>query len=1041
VNLESTIPARFAEQASLRPDEAAIAGTAWQPSFAELDATSDGLARELVKRNGDAAGRVALLMRHDAPLIAASLAVLKAGGTAVVLNPGYPAALLGRIRAEVEPMLVLTDSNHRGLALKAGFPASELVEVPARPQVSPGPAPAIPIAPEDAAFLIYTSGSTGKPKGVIQTHRNILHNAIRRHASGLGLRPDDRIIMLAPLSGGQGLGTVWTTLLTGATLCPFAAMERGVTGLPAWLEEQGVTVLVCPASLFRHFVRTLDDHRLTGIRLVRLGSEPVFSGDLEASRRHFAEGCLFANTFSSAETGNITQHLVRADDDPPADGVPVGKPAEGMEVLVLDDGEIAVRSDYLSPGYWRDEALTSQRFAEGIFRTGDLGRFSEDGVLTWLGRKDAQVKVRGNRVDLLEVESALTSRPAISAAAVRPRRTPLGDTALTAYVALQPGSPPDTAGLQAQLRADLPDHAVPTAFAYLDAVPLNAHGKVDNEALAQVEPERVDGAARAAPLITETEELLADIWASALERDSVGATDNFFALEGDSLTAAEIAAEVHATFGVEIELGGFVESPTVAAMAELIDRWRAGDDSAAPEPLTRVPRNTPLRCSLIQERTWQQSRTIEGSTRYTVARGVLIMGPLDIAALQRSVDRLVARHEVLRTTFAERDGEVVQIVHPPAPVELPLIEVDSAEAADELLFEEAGAPFDLERGPLLRLLLVRLQEDEHRLLRLNHHIISDGRSWEVFFEELILLYEADRRGEPPPLPAEKPLQYADFAAWEQRTLRPDSRRWREDVAWWRANLEGVPLRTPLPFARRDPDERAAAADGVAWLTLPPRLTTDLESLRREEGATYFMVRFAAFVALLAIMSDNTDLVVGTYTTTRRQVDTRDIFGFFANPVALRLRFEGNPGFRDWVGEVRAAVIEMSAHARIPYEALWEELHAAGISPPEIGSIFSVSDPMSPARFAGLEMTPLDRVYARMPWGLTIQPRREWYGERCLAAFDATVLHPRAVRIFLKRYQRLLERICAEPDRPLRELVPGRSRRFGPLLRRRLAARR
>jgi non-ribosomal peptide synthetase component F/acyl carrier protein len=1039
--VERTIPEAFASQVSERPDKTAISGTEWEPSFAELDSASNGLGRALAERAGGPVGRVALLLRHDAPLICAALAVLKAGGTAVVLNAGYPPALLARIGEEIEPTLVLTDSEHRNLALEAGFPASDLVEVPARPDASPGAAPAIPVNPGDAAFLIYTSGSTGKPKGVLQTHRNILHNALLRHARGLGLRHDDRIILLAPLSGGQGLATVWTTLLTGATLCPFPAMERGVTGLPDWLAAQRVTVLISPASLFRHFIRTLDGRRLTGIRLVRLGSEPVFSADLEACRRHFPEDCWFANTFSSSETGNITQHLLRAGDDPGASGVPVGKPAEGMEVLVLDDGEIGVRSEYLSPGYWRDEALTKQRFAEGIFHTGDLGRFSEDGVLTWLGRKDAQVKVRGNRVDLFEVETALTSRPAISAAAVRPRRTSVGDTALTAYVALRPGVSPDTAGLRAELQADLPDHAVPTAFAYLDAVPLNAHGKVDREALAEVQPERVDRAARGATVITETEELLADIWAGALELDSVGASDNFFELEGDSLTAAEIAAAVHAIFGVEIELAAFVESPTVAAMAELVDRRGAEGNGSAVSPLTRVAREAPLPCSHIEERTWRQSGTPEGANRYMVARGVQITGPLDVGALRRTLDRLVARHEALRTTFAERDRDLVQVVQPPAPVELPLIEVESAREADDLLFRESLVPFDLEQGPLIRFILLRLREEEHRLLRLNHHIISDGRSWDVFFEEFVAIYEADRRGEPPPLAEEKPLQYADFAARERRTLRPDSPRWRDDVAWWRANLDGAPLQTPLPFARRDPDERATSTDAVAWLRLPPELTTDLESLRREQGATYFMVRLAAFTALLAIMSDTSDLVVGSYTTTRRQVDTRDIFGFFANPVALRVRFEGSPSFGDWLAEVRAAVIEMSAHARIPYEALWEELHGTGIAPPEIRSIFSVGDPVSPKTFAGIEMIPLDRVWGTMPWGFTLQPRRYWDGERLLATFDATAHHPRAVRAFLKRYRRFLERICAEPNRPLRDLVPSRSRRFGPLLRRRLIAQR
>lgn len=930
---------------------------------------------------------------------------------------------------------MLADSAHRDLALAAGFPASGLIEVPEHPEAGPGAAPAVPLAPGDVAFLIHTSGSTGKPKGVMQTHRNVLHNALVRLAGGLGLRQDDRIVLLASPSGGQGISTIWTALLTGATLCPFPTMERGVTGLPDWLAEHGVTILVASASLFRHFVRTLDGRRLTGIRLVRLGSEPVFAADFEAYRGHFSEACLFVNTFSSSETGNIAQHVLHADDEPEPGRLPVGRPVAGMEVL-LEDGEIAVRSDYISPGYWREEALTSQRFGERMFRTGDLGEISRDGVLTVLGRKDRQAKVRGSRVDLLEVESALAARPAVAAAAVSPRLTPRGDTALTAHVALRPGAHPDAAELREGLRATLPDHAVPTSFAFLDAVPLNAHGKVDREALALIEPETAVEPARPAFAISETEELLAEIWAGAMERESVSPEDDFFALEGDSLTAAEIAAAVHDRLGVEIELDAFASSPTVAAMAQLIDSLRAGGEGSARSPLTSVSRDEPIPCSHVQERTWRQCET--GSGSYTSMRGVRIRGDLDVARLRSCLDRLVGRHEALRTTFEERDGKPVQIVHPRAPIELPVVEVGRAAQADELALREAQVPFDLERGPLVRFLLLRLAGDEHRLLRMSHHIIFDGHSWDVFFEELAALYDADARGAQPPFSGEAPIQYADFAAWERRTLKPGTPLWRKDVEWWRSNLEGAPPQTTLPFARAYPDKRAAVADGVLYLKLPPATSDALDSLRREEGATHFMVRLAAFAALLAVMGGNADMVIGSYSTTRRLVETRDTFGFFTNPVALRLRFEGNPSFRAWLAQVRTAVIEASAHAQTPYDAVCDELRATGTIPPEFHSIFSIVNEMPPARFQGLEMTPIDRAYASMPWGFTLAHRRDVNVERCLAAFDARLYDPKAVRSFVKRYRRLFKRICAEPDRPLGELVRGRSIRFSLPLRRGLS---
>ena len=390
-----TLSQRFEEQARLRPEAQAIGGTAWAPTYSELDAAANGIAHALLDRSRRA-GRVALLARHDAPLFAAAIGALKAGKTVVVLNPADPPARLGRIRADVEPELVLVDAAHRELALGAGFEPGEVVDVAERPAGSPRAGPDAAARPDDPAFVIYTSGSTGAPKGVVQTHRNMLHNVLR-HTNGLGIRPDDRVVLLASPSGGQGVGTTWTALLNGATLCPFPLMERGVTGLAEWLAEQRVTVFVASASVFRSFVRTLGDRRVPGVRLVRLGSEPAFQADFEAYRRHFPDAAALANTLSSSETGNITQCLMGPAAAPPDGGLPVGTAAEGIELLLLDEagaevapgetGEIVVRSRYLSPGYWRDEASTAKRFVrEGAnggprrFHTGDLARRSSDGT-------------------------------------------------------------------------------------------------------------------------------------------------------------------------------------------------------------------------------------------------------------------------------------------------------------------------------------------------------------------------------------------------------------------------------------------------------------------------------------------------------------------------------------------------------------------------------------------------------------------------------------------------------------------------------------
>jgi amino acid adenylation domain-containing protein len=1024
-----------------QPASPAIGGTRWQPTYAELDGAANRLAQAVLERSGAGPGRVALLLRHDAPLFAAALGVLKAGKAAVALNPGEPPARLGGIRADVRPQLVLTDARHRDLALAAGFPDAGLATVPESPDAETNVAPGVSPGHGDLSFLIYTSGSTGRPKGVMQTHRNVLHNVLRQ-TNGLGIRGDDRVAMLASLSGGQGLATTWIALLNGAVLCPFPTMERGVTGLPDWLASHAITVLVTSASVFRHFARTLDGHRLSGVRVLRLGSEAVLPADFDAYRRHFGEDCLFANTYSQSEAGNITQYLLTADAKPPAGSFPIGHPAEGMEVMLLDErgervppggeGEIVVRSEYLSPGYWADEELTEQRFRPDptgtrarLLHTGDLGRLSADGLLAWIGRTDEQVKVRGNRVEPAEVERAIAAQPGVAAAAVCVRRTARGDATLTAYVTARPGSGLAVETLRGALQPRLPGHSVPTAFALLDTLPLTPHGKVDRAALAEIEPPRrpvTDEQRPAGP----TEELLAGIWSRAFDRNGVGRDEDFFELGGDSLTAAVVAAEVHATFGVELELGTFNETPTIAAMADLVDRRRARAEVDQGPRLSPAPRTEPLPLSFAQEGIWRQCRAPEAAAAYAVSSTIRMRGPLDLAGLRYSVEQVVRRHEVLRTTFPEVAGRPVQVVHPPEPVELPLTDLrgepDPAGRAAGLLAADARRPFDLERGPLLRLRLVRVADEEHLLLRANHHIISDGWSWKVFLDEVGAFYESRIRGGPPPLEDRLPVQYGDFAAWERRSLDRAGERYRAEVAWWRRTFEGDPGPMPLPFPRPAAPDAAVPADGVIWWGLRPEVSRKLGRLARSAGATHFTSLLALFTALLATRTARDDVILGTYVSGRRLAEVQGMFGFFSNLATLRLRYAGRLGFRAWLERVRAGVTDASARTRIPYEQLCEELRAQGTAVPEIRVIFTKTTDVPPLRFGDLDVRSERRHFESMQWGLTCGVHDGPEADRCNLCFDARLYDPAAVRSFLARLQHLAGQACEEPDRPLRELL-------------------
>ncbi|MGA3142810.1 MAG: AMP-binding protein [Verrucomicrobiota bacterium] len=584
-NVDLSLPEYFAQIAARHPSRPAIGAGGWRPAYTELNASANRLAHTLLGGGGASGGRVALLMRHDAPLIAAILAVLKAGGIVVVLNPTDPPTRLKQILADASPGAIITDSANCELAAQI-IEKNQRIVCFEEHLTGPAHDPEIKVAPEAVAFLIFTSGSTGRPKGVMQTHCNIIHNVLRL-SRGMRLQPEDRISLLASPSGGQGLSTMWCALLNGAALCPFPAMEKGVTGLADWMKENKITVFVSTVSLFRHFIRTLKNGDcFPAVRLVRFGSEPAISDDFAAYKKHFTAGCVLLNTLSSTETGNVTQLRFTQNDRVAPGRLPTGWPAAGMEILLLDGngrevragevGEIAVSSRYLSPGYWRNESLTAACFSEGrgpdgvrVFHSGDLGRRMADGLLMFMGRRDARVKVHGYRIEVSEIEDALVHQPEVEGAVVGTCEAPNHDTQLVAYVVLRTGRKCTAETLRRILRSTLPGHMVPASFIFLEEFPLTPHGKIDRLALRPPPENRPPPSRRSRPRdIVESQ--LARIWQSVLEIPRIGRHDDFFDLGGTSIQSAEVLARIEELYGASLSPSTLVEHSTIERLAGLV---------------------------------------------------------------------------------------------------------------------------------------------------------------------------------------------------------------------------------------------------------------------------------------------------------------------------------------------------------------------------------------------------------------------------------------------------------------------------------------
>jgi len=1039
----TTVAERFRRQVRSDPDKIAVAGRPDALSYAELDALSDRFAEALC-RSGDPVGpggRVALLLPHGGRLIAAALGVWKCGLAAVPLSPAEPSARLSEQRDLTGPARLIVAESLVGLAASAGFDPTQIVLDTGLPGALDSRRPH-PADPDALAVLIATSGSTGRPKAVMHSHRTMLHNVLR-YTNGLGVRSDDRVAWHAPLSGGQGLVTVWTALLNGATLCPFPMVDSGAVGFSTWLRECAVTVLDTLPSVLRHLIATLAAPDVAGIRLVRIASEPAFRTDYERFRTVFGPDCRLAHVLASSETGIIAQQVCEPGVAPTTERLAVGGPAEGIEVWLSgadgrqagagESGEVVVRSRYLSLGYWASGTSEQHRFTtvEGVrsFRTGDLAVWTADG-LVMLGRQDLQVKVHGHRVQIDEVEAALMGQAAVSAAVVAPVEGVGGDTALAAHLVLRPGARLDRTALRAGLESLLPGYAVPTSFAVLDQLPLTVTGKVDRSRLAAPRPDRPRPAAAQDPP-AGVEEQVARLWSRAFELDELDRTAGFLELGGDSLLAAVVGALANDEFGVTFDMAYFRSDPSIVTMAdyleEVLDAGRV-PPGEAPPPLTRAGPLERAGLSFSQLAMWPAATNPHTPTRTNVAVPFRIRGALDFAALRRGLEHVVRRHDILRTNFEVRDGQPRAVVRPPGAIDLPLLDLrgdpDPELAATRILAADGDVPFDLASEPLLRFRLLRLADEEFHLLRVNHHLIADMWSWRIFLDELGRCYEAELAHQPCPLGDSPEFQYADQVAWEYTHFVPGSPLSPADIGWWAARFadwSGPPV--ALPFRRPLPSDESPGSGSVIRWGLPASSSHRLDEVGQHTHATFFMSRLALFGALLGLTTGSGRLAVNTLVTTRRRTELQAMIGPLMNRVTLPLEFSSAATFREWLGVVRETVTEVSSHSAIPRQRLRSDLAMRGVTIPDVPTLFLARYPLPEVRRGGLSVVALRR-WCVDPGGFELGVTRRDESEHCWAAFDPASFDRRAVDCFLRDLRALAEAVGRDPDRPLADFWPA-----------------
>jgi len=1028
------------DQASRTPDAVAVAVAADGRSltYRRLNAQANRLARRLRALGVGPEVLVGLCASRSPDMLVALLGVLKAGCAYVPLDPHFPADRLAFMIADAKAPLLITEERLRGALPKDAARVvcidsdRAAIEEESDADLAGDP------DPTNLAYVIYTSGTTGRPKGVQVPHA-ALANLLASMRRILGIAADDALLAVTTLSFDIAALELFLPLIVGGRV---ELVERDVAAdgprLIERLDDPAITFLQATPATWRLLLEAGWRGKPSLTMLCGGEAMPRALAD-----RLLERGAALWNVYGPTET-TVWSSAWRVE---PGDGpISIGRPVAKTQLHVLDKrlratpvgatGELYVGGAGLARGYRDRPGLTAARFIPDpfarqpgarLYRTGDLARWRPDGTLECLGRADHQVKVRGFRVEPVEIEAALAAHPAVREAAVTARPDATGERSLAAYIVPrgEGAGPPTAADLRRWLQGRLPEYMVPSAFVVLDTMPMTPSGKVDRRALPDPARARLAEGADFIPPRGPIEEALAEAWAELLGADRIGAHDNFFERGGHSLMAMQLLGRIRRLFEVEAPLKDFIEEPTLSNLAQLVERALAASDGTPAPPIARADRSGPLPASFAQQRLWFLDRLQPGSPAYNMPTAVRLDGRLDIEALRRALAEVVRRHEILRTTFADDGGVPRQVIADSLELPLPvedlsgLPEDQRLAQALERVREEAARPFDLSRGPLVRAALILLSDTDHIVQVTMHHIVSDGWSLGVLIHEVSAHYDALRSGEPSHLP-ELEIQYADFAAWQREWLQGEVLRQRLD--YWTRQLEGL---SPLDLPNDRPQSGAVTGRGGIRSATVPKATLDaVRSLGRKEGATLYMALLAAFQVLLHRYSGQDDFAVGSDVGGRTRLESEGLIGLFVNTLVLRADLKGDPGFRELLRRTRRTAIDAYAHQEVPFERLVTALQPdrdSGRSP-VFQVMFSLQSAPMPALWSPeITLTPLEAPSGAAKFDLTLFVAEGPDGLHLTMEYSSDLFDPATVDRMLAHYRILLESIVAQPDQPVGRL--------------------
>lgn len=1048
----SFVQEMFCHIAEQQPDALAVVGPGERMTYSELSRRSLEIADVLHSAGAGRNEPVAIFAASRSFFIQCTIGTLRCGAAFMPLVPELPVRRLESMLIQCAPRFALVEPQlvdqfrlaSRQLPLQIFF-GSMLRE--GNPPLGRSAFVGKPPEGDDLSYIFFTSGSTGKQKAIAGRLKAIDH-FVRWEIATFAIGPGSRVSQLISPMFDAFLRDIFVPLCSGGTIYIPEDEEIALGGrmLGDWIQDKQITLIHTVPSIFRLLIHESDGRgQWPSVQHVLLAGEPLLPSDVKRWYQLVgANGGHLINLYGPSET-TMTKFVYRV---PPEDQfkktIPIGKPMPGTKAVVVDDGskvcppgmvgEILIRTPYRSLGYYRQPALSSEVFIPNpftndpddiVYRTGDLARVLGDGNFELVGRKDHQIKLRGVRIELEEIEAALSEHQKVQQVVMALREDDVGEKHLVAYIVMKAGEHRiEERALRSFLKERLPDPMVPAMFVFLEELPLLPNGKVDRKQLPQPLVGKTQGEAR--PL-NEIEQVLAGIYAALLKREHVEPDASFFEMGGHSLLAAQLASRIRSLFRIELPLRILFERATVAEMARYVRMARDGAAAADSSSIPRVDRSGPLPLSNAQQRLWVIDQLQPGTAAYNLTFGAHANGPLNMAVLEKSINEIVRRHEILRTSFPVCDGTAISKVAPALNITAGEVDLrgmrqrDRDAEVNKQIRLLAGTPFDLASGPLVRVRVFRLQDSEYVLCFSAHHIICDAWSVSIFMRELSVLYKAFLDRKASPLPA-LPVQYVDVASYERSRLQDEMLD--RERRFWKTQLDGCTdiLELPVDFARPSVQSHHGARQSACW---GPELSAAVAALGQDHGATEFMTLLSLINIWLFSYTGQSDILVGAPVSNRNYLETEALIGLFVNTLVFRTQINRGSHFVDLLNQVRDYALQAYAHPAMPFEMLVDELRV--VRDPSRNPLFQVmlnvqNVPVENLKIADVELTDWHAELVQSRFDLHIGAVRNLSGLELIVTYNADLFTSVRIASMLDDLRELASLVTGVPHARIGSLV-------------------